>query len=326
MNRVLEPGPIAVPLSCRLRRLMAFLMLPLLAACAGGGGVEHDCSLAMVARLPIKVQANLLTVPIGIDGHWVWMVVDTGAQRTTLSVQAADRLGLRHDSHVSFSTGVGGVSSHADVVIDRLFVGGARLPVPRFAVSTLNFSRATGLDAEGLLGADILLAYEMDIDVPNHTLTLYRARSCAAAKPDWAEPAVPIEGIASRGDRMLIPFSLDGVGGLAILDTGAQRSVVGIDMARRLGLTEQSMAGDPAERHRGAGPGVLVAHVHQFRDLRIGPAAMTHPFLSVLPAATGIGDALVGEDFLEGRRIWLDFPGRRLWVSPLQREVASTGR
>jgi hypothetical protein len=138
------------------------------------------------------------------------------------------------------------------------------------------------------------------------------------------EPAVEVTGISSRKDRMLIPFKLDGVDGLAILDTGAQGSVVGADMARRIGLTEQAMAGDPKVRHRGAGPALLETHVHRFSELRIGPAVMAHPALSVLQTPTGVGDALVGEDFLQGRRVWLSFPTRQLFVSPLRHEMAQS--
>jgi hypothetical protein len=206
-------------------------------------------------------------------------------------------------------------------VLDRMVIGDVRFPVERIAVGTLNFDGTSGLVADGLLGADILLAFEMDIDVPHKMLTLYRVRRCGGTKPNWPDPAVEVTGVTSRKDRMLIPFTLDGVAGQAILDTGAQRSVIGLDMARRLGLNEANMAGDPTIRHRGAGPEVLLTHVHRFRDLRIGPAVVYQPALSVLPTQAGVGDALVGEDFLQGRRVWLSFPTRQLFVSPLEHEL-----
>jgi hypothetical protein len=94
-------------------------------------------------------------------------------------------------------------------------------------------------------------------------------------------------------------------------------------MAQRLGLTPEAMAGDPVMRHLGAGPNAMAAHVHRFRELRIGPAVVESPALSVLPTDTGIGDALIGEDFLQGRRVWMSFPTQRFFVSPLQHEVAA---
>jgi predicted aspartyl protease len=304
--------------------VMRWLVVMVGLVLAGCGPQAADCGLTMVAQLPIQVQAHLLTVPIGLNGKWARMIVDTGAERTTVSERAADRLGLPTDQRfITHSVGIGGAASHADATLSSMVIGGVRFPVERIAVGTLNFDGTSGLTADGLLGADILLAFEMDIDVPQKTLTLYRVRRCPGAKPNWSEPAVEVTGITSRKDRMLIPFSLDGVAGLAVLDTGAQASVIGVDMAHRMGLTEESMVTDPIVRHRGAGPGLLSTHLHQFRALRIGPAVVEQPNLSVLPTPAGFGDALVGEDFLAGRRVWLSFPTRQLFVSPLTHEVAA---
>jgi hypothetical protein len=35
----------------------------------------------------------------------------------------------------------------------------------------------------------------------------------------------------------------------------------------------------------------------------------------VLPSDFGIGDALLGEQFLQGRRVWLSFRNRQIFVS-----------
>lgn len=299
----------------------ALLLMVILAACGQPGA---DCQLSKVVQLPLEVQNHLLVVPIGINGRWARMIVDSGAERTTLSEAAAARLGLPQDGRfVTHSTGIGGVSAHADVTVANLVLGGVRFPIDRMAVGSLNFDRRSGLVADGLLGADILLAFETDIDVPGGSLTLYRVRRCAGTKPPWSESVAEIMGVTSRKDRMLIPFDLDGVIGQAILDTGAQRTVIGVQMARRMGLTEQTMAGDPVIHHRGAGPATMDAHVHRFQQLRIGPALMARPALSVLPTDAGVGDALVGEDFLEGRRVWLSFPTRQFFVSRLAQEVAA---
>ena len=63
-----------------MRGLFHLLLLPLLAACAQTG---IDCNLTKVVQLPIEVQAHLLTVPVGINGKWTRLIVDSGAERTT---------------------------------------------------------------------------------------------------------------------------------------------------------------------------------------------------------------------------------------------------
>ena len=82
-------------------------------------------------------------------------------------------------------------------------LGGVRFPVDRIAVGTFTLQTERGLNADGLLGADMLLAFDMDIDVPGSTLTLYRSRVCPNAQPPWQEPPIEIAGVRARKDRLL---------------------------------------------------------------------------------------------------------------------------
>jgi hypothetical protein len=297
-----------------LHRVLGLLLLVLLARCEAVP--VADCTLTKIAELPLEVQDQLLVVPVGINGKWVRLVVDSGAERTTISQSAANRLGLPRDpKYVTQSLGIGGATTTTDVTVDRLVLGGVRFPVDRIAVGTFTLQTERGLNADGLLGADLLLGFDLDIDVPGGALTLYRSRVCPNVRPPWPDKSVEIVGVRARKDRLLLPFELDNVAGLGILDTGAQRNVVGHDMARRMGLDEQTMAGDPSVRQRGVGPTVTMAHIHQFKLLRIGPVAEESPGITVLPSDFGVGDALIGEEFLQGRRVWLSFRNRQVFVS-----------
>jgi predicted aspartyl protease len=295
------------------RHLFGLLLLILLARCETDP--EVDCGLTMVAQVPLQVQDRLPVVPAGINGKWVHLVADIGAERTTISNATADRLGLPHDPRYKVqSVGIGGATTSTDVTIDRLVLGGVHFPIQRVAVGTFNLQTTRGLSADGLLGADILLAYDLDIDVPDGTLTLYRSRQCPNIRPPWPEPSVEIAGVRARKDRLLVPFELDGAEGMALLDTGAQGNVLSMAMARRMGLTERALAGDPPVRNTGTG-GVSISRLHQFRRLRIGPLVEAAPTIVVLASDFGVGDALIGQDFLEGRRVWLSFRNRQIFVS-----------
>jgi predicted aspartyl protease len=290
--------------------------LLLLALLAGCGAPRLDCELRPVARLPLLVQDDLLTVPAAIDGQWVRLVVDTGAERSALSHAAAEKLHLPTDTRFTTrAAGVGGATVSPDVTLVQLVLGGVRFPVSRMAVGSFDLHTSRGLDADGLLGADILLAFDLDIDVPGRALTLYHSRVCPDPRPPWPEPAVEITGVRARRDRLLLPFELDGVAGMAFLDTGAQRNVLGLDMLRRLGLTEGAMDGDPQIHQRGIGPEIRIAYVHRFNQLRIGPIAQPAPEITVLPYNAGVGDALIGEEFLRDRRVWISFRNRAVYVS-----------
>ncbi len=300
-----------------MRLLLSLLLLTLLVACAETPELG-DCKLTPVTKMSLQRRGGLLITQVGINGQWARMIVDTGAERTTLSTQAAERLKLGRDlNRVMRSVGVGGASQNADAVVDGVVLGGVRFPLERVAVGTLNM----GDTADGLLGADVLLAFEMDIDVPENLVTLYRVRRCLDARPSWTEPYLEITGVSARKDRLLVPFELDGASGTAIVDTGAEATVIGVQMARRMGLTEQSMSMDRVVHLRGAGAGTATARLHWFRQLRIGPAVRQGLMLTVMPTDVGVGDALIGQDFLRDRRVWMSFPTRRFFVSRLAHEI-----
>jgi predicted aspartyl protease len=295
------------------RRLFGLLLLISLAGCAGT--TATDCRLTMVAQIPLRAQDRLLVVPAGINGTWVHLVVDSGAERTTISAAAVARLRLPNDPRYKVqSVGIGGTTTSTDVTVDRLVLGGVHFPIERVAAGAFDLRNGSGVNADGLLGADILLAYDMDIDVPAGVLTLYRHRLCPNMQPPWQEPWLEITGVRTRVDRLLVPFELDDAEGMALLDTGAQGNVLGAAMARRMGLSEQVLASDPAVRNSGTG-GAIMSRRHIFNRLRVGPVVEASPEMMVLPSDFGIGDALLGEQFLQGRHVWLSFRNRQIFVS-----------
>jgi predicted aspartyl protease len=295
-------------------RLFCLFFLLVLANCSEVPAI--DCSFREVAKSPMEVQDRLLVVPVAMNGKTVRLVVDTGAERTTISDAAAERIGLQRDTRFTTrSFGVGGLTVAQDVKLDRFVLGETRMPIERVAVGTFRLKNERGLDADGLLGADILLAFDLDIDVPGQQLALYRRRLCPNARPPWQGEAIEIPGVEVRRDRLLVPFVLDGFPGTALLDTGAQGTVVGPALAQRMGLTERAMAADIVVRQRGVGPGVAISHMHRFQLLRVGPTSTPAPLLTVLPTDAGIGDMLIGEDFLTGRRVWLSFKPAQVFVS-----------
>ena len=293
---------------------IALLLLLLISAC---GGPPIDCDVRVIAQTDLMVRNRLLLVKAGIAGQWVTLLVDTGAERTTLSEEAAARLNLPRDrDYHTASSGMGGSQKANDAIIPALVLGGKNIPLYRIGVTPLRLG--PDMHVDGLLGADILLGHvaDTDIDVPGRKLTLYHARVCPDVTPPWTEPGAEVTGVSAINDRLLVPIEVDHVKGMGFLDTGAQATVLGRKMAQRLNLTDRDMAGDMVVKHRGAGAGETASRLHQFHFLRIGPAQATQPLLSVLSTDIGRGaDALVGEDFINGRRIWMSYTSKTVFIS-----------
>ena len=310
-----------------IRAVPLLLLLLGLAACGTGTPdpaarlANGSCPLIRLAEIPVAVHNNLLFVLAKIDNQPISMLVDTGAERTLLTEAAVDRLHLPRDtSHATRTLGIGTPTSAYDAKLPNgIVLGGTRFPVDTITVGNFGINKVAGDTADGLLGADILLAFDIDLDLPAQQMTLYHARrECPNAQPPWKQPYVGLTGVNTRRDRILVPFELDGVGGMAILDTGAQLSSISQQMTERLGLADGDMSADRTVMARGAAPDQVAVHVHQFREFRVGPALVRSPSLPVVPMSGGMGDALIGADFLSGRRAWLSFSTHRVFVTPVE--------
>ena len=307
-----------------MRKLLPLLFLLAVAGCAtdpGGPRADGTCPLIPLAQMPLEVHANLLFIQASIDGEPVTLLVDSGAERTLLTEAAVERLRLPRDMHHATRTyGIGSPTATWDAKLPNgIVLGATRFPVDTVTVGRFSMDQGAATGVDGLLGADILLAFDIDLDLPAHLVTFYRARrECPDALPPWQGPYIAISGVATRRDRLVLPFRLDGVSGTAVLDTGAQVSSISGTMAQRMGLGAADMASDRTVMAHGASPDQVPVHIHRFRELSVGPAVMQAPVLPVVPMVGGMGDGLIGADFLRGRRVWLSFSTHRIFVTPLE--------
>lgn len=307
-----------------MRALLILLVALGLTGCAAdpyGPNAAGICPLIREAEIPIEMHRNVLFVTAVIDGRSVKLLVDTGAERTLLTEQTVERLHLPRDHvHATRTYGIGNATAAWDALLPNgMVLGGVHFPVDRVTVGNFGIANVGGDAADGLLGADILLAFDTDLDLPEQQLTLYRARrACPDAAPPWHEAYIGVAGATARRDRLMVPFVLDGVNGMAVLDTGAQLSSISRTMTERMGLAATALSADRTVTAHGAAPNEVAVPIHQFRELRVGPAVIDTPTLPVVPMTGGMGDALVGADFLQGRRAWLSFSTHRVFVTPLE--------
>jgi len=301
-------------------------MLLGLAGCAsvpGANRADDICRLVPLAQMPLEIRANLLFVWAKINDEPVTLLVDSGAERTLLTEATVDRLRLPRDTqHATRTFGIGNPTTTWDAKLPHgIVLGTTRFPVDTVTVGRFDINQGPdGITVDGLLGADILLAFDIDLDLPAHLVTFYRGRrGCSDAAPPWKGPHIEISGVTTWRDRLLLPFRLDGVSGVAVLDTGAQVSSISRSMAERMGLAA-AMAEDRTVMAHGASPNQVPVHVHRFRELNVGPAVINGPVLPIVPMAAGLSDGLIGVDFLRSRRAWLSFSTQQIFVTPLQEE------
>jgi predicted aspartyl protease len=306
--------------SLRPRAALCLLLLAL-AGCQQGA----QCDLVKLSEVPLELRDRLFTVPATVNGHAINLELDTGGTRSFLLETTVQRLGIARDARRSTAvSGVGGGVPRPVARLESMSIGGTPISVSGISVSTLGGNPAF----DGVLGLDFLQHFDLDIDGPHRTLTLYAVRQCEAADPPWNEPFARITGAAAQMGWLTIPLEIDGIQGSAPVDTGASFTMIMPRMMRRLGLTEQTLANDRTVKLHVVATDDVEGRVHRFQTIRIGPMiahnAAILVFARELPSSGNARnlDGVIGQDFLANRRVWFSFATGRIYVTRKVTDVA----
>jgi predicted aspartyl protease len=305
---------------CRGRRSQTELQPIVIAAQAG----PEPCAIKRRAELPLIGDRGLMLVAAEINGSPVTMIVDTGAQWTAITPETVKRLELPPDpAHGGLHRGVASFSSNINAIARSFKIGGLHLEGRSLSVAPLALGMEVSPPFAGLLGADFLYQFDLDIDLMHRTLTLYQNSGCTAGVPPWGVAVTAIPMVKSATNRMNLPASVDGRPFRAILDTGATVSLITRPNALRAGVTAEMLEQDPAVRSQGLGTEPFTARRHVFGEVQIGSERLQRLTMLVGGTMLGGGDMLLGLDYLASRRVWLSYAMRQLFVAA---PAASPGR
>ena len=282
----------------------------LLAGCQASG----PCQLGLATEIPLTFQdGHLFAAPL-LNGQAVSMWFDTGAQITTLTTAAADRLSLTLMPLRGTLQGVGGSAAAYGFVARSFQIGRLQGHNFQLIASDLGLSRPGHL-TDGLLGADFLAAYDVDLDLPDSEVTLFKtAGDCSRPSAALGENlyTVPMSEQSRDTDpRPHLHVSIAGKTLTALLDTGAPGSLLFRNTARSIGLQPSVLAADPHFRAGGVGSGTASAVRHVLAPITIGELTVSNlPVAIIDQAAPADADMLLGLDFLSRVHAWLSFSSR----------------
>ena len=282
---------------------------------AAWAGLAAACQVERRASVPITQAGGLFLVPVAINGTVLDFVLDTGAERSVVGLQAAARLGLDRDPWVSTDMmGAGGWDQRRLGRPRSLSLGG--LALRRHTVAADNSvvvgpvpDAVAGRPVGGLLGQDYLSLFDLDLDVAGGALGLYGVTGCSALVPPWPGPATAIAASRPVRNMLAVPVRIAGRAAQAELDTGASTSVVTAPGMLRLGL-----AAGGGDQVRGFGAGGVAARRQVF-TLQVGPLPAAPATLLVSPLHTLRSiDMLLGADWVAGRRVWVSWATGQVFV------------
>ena len=282
------------------------------------------CQVQPRAVVPLELASRHAIVTVEVNNQPASFILDTGAERTMVTVTAVQRLRLDLDQWTGTTVmGIGGLVRHQNALPRSLTLGGLALRHPTvlqdstLAVGPLPISNFDGLRIDGLLGRDFLSAFDLALDIPARRLTLYDVRDCQGAFLPWTTPYRAIRAFPADRKALVIPTQLDGHWLRTLIDTGAGTSILTAAGIARLGLSPASLAADPAAMARGVGDRPVPVRLHRFGTLNIGGASTLDPALLVAPVhVVPIVDLVLGDDWVQSHRVWLSYSTLQVFVSP----------
>lgn len=245
---------------------------------------------------PVRLQNGFPLVTAEIGGRLVTMLLDTGAQGILLLPDAVSRLGLpAQPGRTTRLLGTGGARDAPVVLLSGLTLAGAAIPGGYVPVTALLGVPVTDPPLAGLLGAPLLRAYDVELDLRASRLTLLAPSGCAP-------PGVAVPLQEAGGDRML-PVWANGSPLLAIPDTGTRITLISDAAAARLGLD----APVAASTARGIDGQRVTLRYLKLRTLQAGADLAANMPVSITSLQVAPADMLLGLDWFSQRRVWLSY-------------------
>lgn len=300
-------------------------------ALAGGAAWSRDDPVPEPAAATVSVsdaefaipttrdRIGRIIVPVLIEGRGpLRFMLDTGANRSALSEQAAQSLGLVPvEQSVVTVHGITGAAAMPVVRVRELRVGELQvvdqllpvLPAPVFG----------GLD--GILGIDCLQESRIDVDFEHDRITV---RPSPLAR--GAAGRIKLDATLHHGGLLLLNSRVGRVRAKAILDTGAERSL-GNEALRQALLSRSGRArrdtvttvvGATAQLAQGK---TFIAPIVDLGGLRLSNLAVTFGDLHVFTVWSLLDEPalLIGMDLLgQLQEFSIDYPRREFYMKVRQ--------
>lgn len=256
------------------------------------------------------------TTPVVINGAGPFsFIVDTAASAATISGALSSQLALLpFPGRARVQGGTG--SAHTEIfIIDSLIVAGAET---RAAPAARLDRVQTDFAAAGIVGADVLAKGVLHLDLPRRRIAFAARGDVGEARGEgWT--AIPIR--LNEVHFVLVPIEIEGRKLVALLDTGARRSIVNWPTVRALGLDKSSArlsAGIPIEGATAEKIPAqsLTAATITAGDLSWDTRALTVADLPVFkPLGLSTAPAMIlGLDLLRELRLVIDYDGKTLYL------------
>lgn len=296
------------------------LALPLLAGALPAQAdepVPQRCMYVHVATVPVRYAGSNLGITMEgrINGTPATLLVDTGAQAISLTPTGTERLGLPLRDIGRRVQGVGGDAQLYSTRVDDFSAGPAQAGGGYMRVIG-DFGSPPSFDA--IAGASFLLQTDLELSLATKELRFFRPSNCKGAfLAYWDPAAIEIPFLRSwqpdRSPEFIV--QLNGKKLRAIIDSGADTTVVTLAAARRAGLELDAPGVERTGHVSGIGDERVARWSTRFETLQLGGEIIRNAHVGVIDANLLGIDLLLGADFLRAHRVLFAMSQRKLYIS-----------
>jgi len=303
----------------KLRNLALPFIAFVIASVTAASPAEAACKLGMVAELKVTMRGHRALVPVTINGVETKMIVDSGAFWNTITPGNAVKHHLTHTSESGFALeGVGGQTTNT-------YVGRAQ----DFSIAGANFHGVTfvvtdkGLDsgAAGLLGANFLSIADVEYDLANGVIRLFKPDGCSTAVlAYWVGQTQPYSvtelDVSRPGETHIQSWAqVNGQRVRVTFDTGASSSMMSLKAAWKAGVQPTDPNVVPAGVSSGVAQHSYVrTWLAPFASFKLGDEEIKN--VKLIIGNMGIDDEmLLGADFFLSHRVLVSNSQRKIYFT-----------
>lgn len=274
------------------------------------------CVFKKVAELPVTMSGLRPLVPVKINGVQSRFLADSGAFMSTITWKAATDAGVRGRGTLK---GVQGVSGEAAVdvgVANSFELAG----IPFGSVTLLIGADVIGGDAAGLLGQNFLGQLDVEYDLANGVIRLFKADGCDDAflaywATDKRAGMLPMAARSRRKPDIIVTAAVNGEPIRALLDTGASVSMLRLSAASRAGIKTSSEGVHSTDALLGISGRSVQTWLAPVASFAFGDEEVRNTRLRISDVNLEDADMIIGADFFLSHRVFVSNSQRRLYFT-----------
>lgn len=272
-----------------------------------GQAWASKCQLNDFGTMPVDMEGGRATTMVKINGQDTRFQLDTGAFFNIMSAARASALGLSLRP-APFGFRIMGVGGSADVQITHV----KQFGILNTTLDNIDFIVGGTDTGYGVLGANLLDFADVEIDLAQGKLTLFKAEHCGdAGMAYWAKDGYNVVDLEPSGNnndrRTFLDVVINGKKVRALLDSGASATVLTRDAAERAGIDLHAPDVKLSRSTYGFGSKVVKTWIVHIDKFSVGTETIQHSEMQVLDGNLGNSetDMLLGVDFLLAHHMFI---------------------